>query len=137
MSELTITSDQITESIRSQLEGWSPDTSKETVGYVTSIADGVARVEGLPTVMASELLEFRGGLIGVALNIDETDIGVVFLGDYHHIEEGDPVKQTGTVLSVPVGDALLGRVVDPLGNPVDGKGPVITTERRLLETQAP
>jgi F-type H+/Na+-transporting ATPase subunit alpha len=75
--------------------------------------------------------------VGVALNIDETDLGVVFLGEYHHIEEGDPVKQTGTVLSVPVGDALLGRVVDPLGNPIDGKGPIDATERRLLETQAP
>ena len=137
MTDLTITADQITESLRSQLADWKPDTSKETVGYVTSIADGVARVEGLPSVMASELLEFPDGLVGVALNIDETDIGVVFLGDYHHIEEGDPVKQTGTVLSVPVGDGLLGRVVDPLGNPVDGKGPIDTTERRLLETQAP
>jgi F-type H+-transporting ATPase subunit alpha len=137
MSDLTITADQITETLRAQLADWQPDTTKETVGYVTSIADGVARVEGLPSVMASELLEFPGGLVGVALNIDETDIGVVFLGDYHHIEEGDPVKQTGTVLSVPVGDALLGRVVDPLGNPVDGKGPIDTTERRLLETQAP
>jgi F-type H+/Na+-transporting ATPase subunit alpha len=137
MSDLTITADQITESLRTQLAGWEPDTTKETVGYVTSIADGVARVEGLPSVMASELLEFPGGLVGVALNIDETDIGVVFLGDYHHIEEGSPVKQTGTVLSVPVGDALLGRVVDPLGNPIDGKGPINATERRLLETQAP
>ncbi len=137
MTDLTITADQITESLRSQLAGWQPDTSKETVGYVTSIADGVARVEGLPSVMASELLEFPDGLVGVALNIDESDIGVVFLGDYHHIEEGDPVKQTGTVLSVPVGDAMLGRVVDPLGNPVDGKGPINATERRLLETQAP
>ena len=137
MTDLTITADQITESLRSQLAGWQPDTTKETVGHVTSIADGVARVEGLPSVMASELLEFPGGLVGVALNIDERDIGVVFLGDYNHIEEGDPVKQTGTVLSVPVGDALLGRVVDPLGNPVDGKGPINATERRLLETQAP
>jgi len=137
MSDLTITADQITESIRSQLSGWEPDTSKETVGFVTSIADGVARVKGLPSVMASELLEFPDGLVGVALNIDEEDIGVVFLGDYQHIEEGDPVKQTGTVLSVPVGDALLGRVVDPLGKPIDGKGPIDTTERRLLETQAP
>ncbi len=137
MTDLTITADQITDSLRSQLSGWEPDTSKETVGYVTSIADGVARVEGLPSVMASELLEFPGGLVGVALNIDERDIGVVFLGDYHHIEEGDPVKQTGTVLSVPVGDALLGRVLDPLGNPIDGKGPINATERRLLETQAP
>jgi F-type H+/Na+-transporting ATPase subunit alpha len=137
MTDLTITADQITESLRSQLAGWQPDTTKETVGNVTSIADGVARVEGLPSVMASELLEFPGGLVGVALNIDERDIGVVFLGDYNHIEEGDPVKQTGTVLSVPVGDALLGRVVDPLGIPIDGKGPINATERRLLETQAP
>ena len=137
MTDLTISADQITESLRSQLAGWSPDTTKETVGNVTSIADGVARVEGLPSVMASELLEFPGGLVGVALNIDERDIGVVFLGDYNHIEEGAPVKQTGNVLSVPVGDALLGRVVDPLGNPVDGKGPINSTERRLLETQAP
>ena len=87
--------------------------------------------------MASELLEFPGGLIGVTLNIDEEDLGVVVLGEASHIQEGDPVKQTGTVLSVPVGDALLGRVIDPLGNPVDGKGPINTTERRLLETQAP
>ncbi|HEY7823615.1 MAG TPA: F0F1 ATP synthase subunit alpha, partial [Acidimicrobiia bacterium] len=124
MSDLTITADQITETLRSQLSGWEPDTTKETVGYVTAIADGVARVEGLPDVMASELLEFPEGLIGVALNIDEKDLGVVLLGEYNHIEEGDPVKQTGTVLSVPVGDALLGRVVDPLGDPVDGKGPI-------------
>lgn len=137
MSDLTITADQITSALRTQLEGWEPSVSKETVGYVTSIADGVARVEGLPKVMASELLEFPGGLIGVALNIDEEDLGVVFLGDSNHIEEGNPVKQTGTVLSVPVGDGLLGRVIDPLGNPIDGKGPVPSTERRLLETQAP
>jgi F-type H+-transporting ATPase subunit alpha len=137
MSDLTITADQITEALRVQLADWEPDTTKETVGYVTSIADGVARVEGLPGAMASELLEFPQGLVGVALNLDETDIGVVFLGDYNHVEEGDPVKQTGDVLSVPVGDALLGRVVDPLGNPIDGKGPINTTERRLLETQAP
>ncbi len=137
MSDLTITADQITKSLRDQLSGWEPGVDKETVGYVTAIADGVARVEGLPTVMASELLEFPGGLIGVTLNIDEEDLGVVVLGEASHIQEGDPVKQTGTVLSVPVGDALLGRVIDPLGNPVDGKGPIDTTERRLLETQAP
>ena len=137
MTDLTITADQITETLRSQLESWSPEVGKETVGYVTSIADGVARVEGLPRVMASELLEFPGGLSGVTLNIDEDDLGVVLLGESSHIQQGDPVKQTGTLLSVPVGDALLGRVIDPLGNPLDGKGPVNTTERRLLETQAP
>jgi F-type H+/Na+-transporting ATPase subunit alpha len=137
MPDLTITADQITKSLRDQLSGWEPELDKETVGYVTSVADGVARVEGLPNVMASELLEFPGGLIGVALNIDEEDLGVVLLGEASHIQEGDPVKQTSTVLSVPVGDALLGRVIDPLGNPVDGKGPINSTERRLLETQAP
>ena len=137
MTDLTITADQITKSLKEQLAGWQPEVDKETVGYITAIADGVARVEGLPNVMASELLELPGGLIGVTLNIDEEDLGVVVLGEASHIQEGDPVKQTGTVLSVPVGDALLGRVIDPLGNPVDGKGPINTTERRLLETQAP
>ena len=137
MADLTITADQITASIRAQIEGWEPEIDKETVGYVKSIADGVARVEGLPNAMASELLEFPGGLIGVALNIDEDDLGVVFLGEYTHIEEGNAVKQTGNVLSVAVGDGLLGRVIDTLGNPIDGKGPIETTERRLLETQAP
>jgi F-type H+-transporting ATPase subunit alpha len=137
MSDLTITADQITETLRTQLADWKPEVGKETVGYVTSIADGVARVEGLPNVMASELLEFPGGLIGVTLNIDERDLGVVLLGESSHIEEGASVKQTGNLLSVPVGDALLGRVIDPLGNPVDGKGPINTSERRLLETQAP
>jgi len=137
MAELTIRAEDITAAIRSNLEGWSPEVAQETVGYVTAIADGVARVKGLPSVMASELLEFPEGLLGVTLNVDEEDLGVVLLGDASHIEEGAPVKQTGDVLSVPVGDALLGRVVDPLGNPIDGKGPINTTERRLLETQAP
>ena len=137
MADLTITADEITASLRRNLEGWEPTVTEETVGYVTSIADGVARVEGLPSVMSSELLEFPGGLLGVTLNINETDLGVVIMGEASHIEEGAPVKQTGNVLSVPVGDALLGRVVDPLGNPIDGKGPIETTERRLLETQAP
>ena len=137
MSDLTITADQITATLRQRLEGWEPEVSKETVGYVTAMADGVARVEGLPNVMASELLEFPEGLIGVVLNIDESDVGVVVLGEGNHIEEGDPVKQTGRVLSVPVGDELLGRVVDTLGDPIDGKGPINATERRLLEVQAP
>ncbi len=137
MAELTITAQDITDSLRRQLEGWKPDLEKETIGYVTAIGDGVARVKGLPNVMASEILEFPGGLQGITLNIDEDDLGVVIMGEGSSIEEGAPVKQTGTVLSVPVGDALLGRVVDPLGNPLDGKGPIAATERRLLETQAP
>jgi F-type H+/Na+-transporting ATPase subunit alpha len=137
MADLTITTDEITSVLRSNLEGWEPTVSTETVGYVTAIADGVARVKGLPNVMASEVLEFPGGLRGVTLNIDENDLGVVLMGEYSHIEEGNPVHQTGEVLSVPVGDAMLGRVIDALGKPIDGKGPIATTESRLLEVQAP
>ena len=137
MSEMTIKPEDITAVLKESLAGWQPSVEAETVGYVASSADGVARVKGLPNAMASELLEFPGGLQGVALNIDEDDLGVVMMGEANHIEEGDPVKQTGKVLSIPVGDALLGRVVDPLGNPIDGKGPIDTTESRLLEVQAP
>jgi F-type H+-transporting ATPase subunit alpha len=137
MAELTLDPAAITAVLRKNLEGWSPSVDAETIGYVKSIGDGVARVSGLPGAMASELLEFPGGLIGVALNLDVTSIGAVLLGESSHIEEGDEVRSTGRVLSVPVGDALLGRVIDPLGNPIDGKGPIETTETRLLETQAP
>jgi F-type H+-transporting ATPase subunit alpha len=137
MAELTINPQDITEALQRNLEGWTPSLEAETIGYVTSIGDGVARIAGLPTTMASELLEFPGGLLGVALNLDEDSIGAVVMGEASHIQEGDPVKKTGRVLSVPVGDALLGRVIDSLGNPIDGKGPIATTERRLLEVQAP
>ncbi|NNC41690.1 MAG: F0F1 ATP synthase subunit alpha, partial [Acidimicrobiia bacterium] len=137
MSELTINPEDITAALRSNLEGWKPSLEAETVGHVDTIADGVATVTGLPNVMASELLEFPGGLLGVALNLDEASIGSVLMGESNHVEAGDPVKQTGRVLSIPVGDAMLGRVIDPLGNPIDGKGPILTTETRLLETQAP
>lgn len=137
MAELTITASDITEALRKGLEGWKPSVSKETVGYVASVADGVARVKGLPGAMASELLEFPEGLLGVALNLDEDSIGAVLMGEYNHVEEGAPVRQTGRVLEIGVGDELLGRVIDPLGNPLDGKGPINTTERRRLEVQAP
>ncbi|MDH5420557.1 MAG: F0F1 ATP synthase subunit alpha [Acidimicrobiia bacterium] len=137
MSEMTINPEDITSALKANLADWSPSIQTETIGYVTAIADGVARVKGLPATMASELLEFPGGLLGVALQIDEADLGVVLMGEYSHIEEGSPVKQTGDILSIPVGDAMLGRVVDPLGAPIDGKGPIATTERRMLETQAP
>ena len=136
-AELTISPQDITAALRRHAADWSPSLEQETVGYVTSIADGVARVSGLPNAAASELLEFPGGLLGVTLNLDEQDLGVVLMGDPSHIEEGDPVHQTGRVLSVPVGDALLGRVIDPVGNPLDGKGDIPQGERRLLETQAP
>ena len=137
MAELTINPEDITAALRANLDDWKPSLEAETVGHVVTIADGVATVSGLPNVMSSELLEFPGGLLGVALNLDEDSIGAVLMGESNHVEEGDPVKQTGRVLSVPVGDALLGRVVDPLGNPIDGKGPINATESRLLETQAP
>ena len=137
MAELTIDPKDITAALREHAEGWSPSLDEQTVGYVIAVADGVARVSGLPGAGASELLDFPGGLQGVALNLDEVDLGVVLMGDGSGIEEGDPVTQTGSVLSVPVGDALLGRVIDPLGNPIDGKGDIGATESRLLETQAP
>jgi F-type H+-transporting ATPase subunit alpha len=137
MAELRLDPGDITAALRRNLEGWSPKVAAETVGYVTAVGDGVARVAGLPSAMASELLEFPGGLIGVALNLDEDSIGAVIMGDSSHIEEGAEVRSTGRVLSVPVGDGMLGRVVDPLGNPVDGKGPIEATATRLLEVQAP
>ncbi|NNC93060.1 MAG: F0F1 ATP synthase subunit alpha [Acidimicrobiia bacterium] len=137
MADLTINQEEIAASIRRHLEGWTPEVDAETVGYVLSVGDGVARVSGLPNAMASEMLEFPGGLLGVALNLEEESIGAVLMGDSRHVQEGDPVKQTGKVLSVPVGDALLGRVIDPLGTPLDGKGPINATETRFLEETAP
>jgi F-type H+/Na+-transporting ATPase subunit alpha len=137
MAELTISSEEIRSAIENYVSSYSPEISREEVGTVTDTGDGIAHVEGLPSAMANELLEFEGGVLGLALNLDVRDIGVILLGDGSKIEEGQPVKRTGEVLSVPVGDAYLGRVVDPLGHPLDGQGEVKTTERRPLETQAP
>ena len=137
MSDLNIDPKQISKSLKETLGNWSDEVKDDLVGYVASIADGVARVKGLENAMSSELLEFPGGLLGVALNLDEDSIGVVLMGDSDHIQEGMPVKQTGEVLSIGVGDGFLGRVIDTLGNPIDGKGPIEFTERRLMETQAP
>ena len=134
---LNIDPKQISESLKETLGNWSEEVKDDLVGYVASIADGVARVKGLENAMSSELLEFPGGLLGVALNLDEDSIGVVLMGDSDHIQEGMPVKQTGEVLSIGVGDGFLGRVIDTLGNPIDGKGPIEFTERRLMEIQAP
>ena len=137
MTELAINPDDIRAALREFVEGYRPETEREEVGHVTDTGDGIARVEGLHATMTNELLEFPGGVRGLALNLDEREIGVVLLGDGTEIEEGSEVRRTGEVLAVPVGDGFLGRVVDALGNPIDGKGPVETTERRPLELQAP
>ncbi|SNR44571.1 F0F1 ATP synthase subunit alpha [Blastococcus mobilis] len=137
MAELTISADEIRSAIQTYVTEFSPDISREEVGTVTEAGDGIARVEGLPSVMTNELLEFESGVRGLALNLDVREVGVVILGDFSGIEEGQQVRRTGEVLSVPVGDGYLGRVVDPLGNPIDGAGPIETSGRRALELQAP
>ncbi|CAM3157072.1 F0F1 ATP synthase subunit alpha [Mycobacterium intermedium] len=137
MADLTISADDIQSAIEEYVSSFTSDTSREEVGTVVDAGDGIAHVEGLPSVMTQELLEFEGGVLGVALNLDEHSIGAVILGDFDKIEEGQQVKRTGDVLSVPVGDAFLGRVVNPLGQPIDGGGDIETDQRRALELQAP
>ena len=138
MAELTIRPDEIRDALAQFVEAYEPESaSLEEVGTVTECGDGIARVEGLPSAMANELLEFEDGTRGLALNLDEREIGVVILGEFSKIEEGQQVRRTGEILSVPVGDSFLGRVVDPLGSPLDGKGEITATELRPLETQAP
>ncbi len=137
MAELTISSDDIRGALERYVSSYTPETTREEVGTVTEAGDGIARVEGLPSTMANELLEFEDGTLGVALNLDIREIGVVVLGSFEGIEEGQQVKRTGRVLSVPVGDAFLGRVVDPLGNPMDDRGEIVAEGYRELEIQAP
>src|SRR5215210_3294506 len=137
MAELTISSDEIRGALERYVSSYSPVASREEVGIVSDAGDGIAHVEGLPSTMANELLEFEDGTLGVALNLDVREIGVVVLGDFTGIEEGQQVKRTGRVLSVPVGDAFLGRVVDPLGRPIDGLGQIDDEGFRELELQAP
>jgi F-type H+-transporting ATPase subunit alpha len=136
MTELTISPEEIRSAISSYVSSLETETSREEVGTVADTGDGIAHVEGLPSAMTNELLEFPGGVLGVALNLDVHLIGAVILGDYANIEEGQQVKRTGEILSVPVGDGFLGRVVDPLGNPIDGLGDIEAEERRVLELQA-
>ena len=138
MAELTIRPEEIRDALAHFVQEYEPEgASREEIGTVIECGDGIARVEGLPSAMANELLEFENGVRGLALNLDVREIGVVILGEFNEIEEGQQVKRTGEVLSVPVGDSFLGRVVGPLGEPLDGKGPIEDTELRLLETQAP
>ncbi len=138
MTELSIRPDEIRDALAKYVADYKPDAaSKEEVGAVVSAGDGIARVSGLPSAMANELLEFEDGTRGLALNLEEREIGVVILGDFAGVEEGQPVRRTGEVLSVPVGSNFLGRVIDPLGNPIDGLGDIEAEGRRILELQAP
>ncbi|ASO19003.1 F-type H+-transporting ATPase subunit alpha [Actinoalloteichus hoggarensis] len=136
MAELTISSDEIRSAIEKYVSSYSPEVNREEVGVVVDTSDGIAHVEGLPSAMTNELLEFPGGVLGVALNLEAREIGAVILGDYDTIEEGQEVKRTGQVLSVPVGDNFLGRVIDPLGAPIDGLGEIVAETTRPLELQA-
>jgi len=138
MTELSIRPEEIRDALQRFVSDYKPETaSREEVGTVAEAGDGIARVSGLPSAMANELLEFEDGTLGIALNLDTREIGVVVLGDFDKIEEGQTVRRTGEILSVPVGDNYLGRVVNPLGSPIDGLGEIESTERRALELQAP
>ncbi|GAA0430100.1 ATP synthase subunit alpha [Acrocarpospora corrugata] len=138
MAELTIRPDEIRDALERFVQAYEPEgAAREEIGTVVDCGDGIAHVSGLPSTMANELLEFEDGTRGLALNLDVREIGVVILGDFSKIEEGQQVRRTGEILSVPIGDNFLGRVVDPLGNPLDGKGAIESEGRRALETQAP
>ena len=137
MATFTIDTGDITAAIRRNLEGFSPEISQTQVGRIVEVGDGIARISGLPGAAVNEMLEFEGGTVGLALNLDEETVGAVVLGEVDDIEEGQAVRATGDILSIPVGDALLGRVVNALGEPIDGKGPVGATDTRRMEVQAP
>lgn len=134
---MSIRPDEISTLIKSQIEQYKSEIEVAEVGTVINVGDGIARVHGLEQCMSGELLEFSNGVMGMALNLEENNVGIVILGPYKDIREGDQVKRTGRIMEVPVGEALLGRVVNPLGQPVDGKGPIATTEFRPVESNAP
>jgi F-type H+-transporting ATPase subunit alpha len=137
MAELTIDANEITEVLRRHVTEYSPAVTAEQVGRVVEVGDGIARVSGLPGAAVNELLEFEDGTLGLALNLDEETIGAVVLGEVDNLEEDQLVKATGRILNIPVGDVMLGRVVDALGQPIDGKGPIHSDEARRMEVQAP
>ena len=137
MAELTINADEIAAALRKHVESFQPSMTQAQIGRVLEVGDGIARVAGLPDTAVNELLEFAGGKLGLALNLDEDSIGTVVLGQDFDVEEGAAVQATGRILSVPVGDGLVGRVVNPLGQPIDGKGPIASDTYRRLEVQAP
>jgi F-type H+-transporting ATPase subunit alpha len=132
-----INADEITQLLRQQIENYEQRIQVDEVGTIISLGDGIARLHGLDKVMAGEMLEFPHGIFGLAMNLDESEVGAVLMGDYTELREGDEVKRTGTIMSVPVGDALVGRVVNALGAPIDDKGPIVTRERLPVERLAP
>ena len=132
-----IRADEIARVLREEIENYDQAVNVSETGSVISVGDGIARIHGLELVMAGELIEFPGGVTGLALNLEEDQVGAVLMGDYQHIGEGDEVRRTGRIMSVPVGDALIGRVVDAIGAPIDGKGPINTTEFNAIERLAP
>ncbi|MFW5836496.1 MAG: F0F1 ATP synthase subunit alpha, partial [Desulfovibrionaceae bacterium] len=134
---MQIKAEEISKIIQDQIENYESRVEMSETGTVIYIGDGIARVYGVENAMAMELLEFPGGLMGMVLNLEEDNVGVALLGEYEHIREGDEVKRTGTVFSVPVGDAVMGRVINPLGQPIDGKGPIASDEVRPVELKAP
>ena len=137
MSELTISASEISDALRRHVTDYNPTVGVEQIGRVVEVGDGIARVSGLPGAKVNELLEFEDGTVGLAMNLDEETIGAVVLGSVDGIDEDQIVRATGRILSVPVGDAVLGRVVDALGNPIDGKGPLQGAIERRVEIQAP
>jgi F-type H+-transporting ATPase subunit alpha len=137
MAELTINTQDIATAIRKNLDGFEPSLASGQVGRVVEVGDGIARVSGLPDAAVNEMLQFEGGIVGLALNLDEETIGAVIIGESTEIEEGQPVRSTGDILSMPVGDAMLGRVVNALGDPIDGKGAITGAQSRRMEVQAP
>lgn len=134
---MSVRPEEISSVIKQQIENYKADVDISDVGTVITVGDGICRIYGLEEAMASELLEFENGVKGLAMNLEEDNVGCVVLGPYDDIKEGSKVKRTGRVMEVPVGDALIGRVVDPLGNPIDGKGPIVTDKFRYVETKAP
>lgn len=134
---VSIRPDEISSIIKQQIEQYNQEVKVSNVGTVLQVGDGIARIYGLENVMASELLEFEDGTVGIALNLEEDNVGAVLMGDGINIREGSPVSATGKIASVPVGDAMLGRVVDALARPIDGKGDIAATETRLIESPAP
>src|SRR3974390_2548192 len=132
-----IRADEITSILRHEIENYERTIDVSKVGTIMSVGDGIARIHGLDKVMAGELIEFPHGVSGIAMNLEEDQVGIVLLGDYTEIKEGDEVKRTGKIMSIPVGDAMIGRVVDALGRPVDDKGPILTEKSNPIERIAP